>query len=294
MSETRLYRPGTSWMLADFSGPDARDFLHRLSTVDVRMLKPGQGRFGFFLHANGKIRSAFWLWCLEPEVFAFELPPDTPGLGWDALHSTIEQLTFSERQTLTRVEGLECAWLLSDHPEALPCPPLETRALESEIRVFAHGTRLTGRSLFSLWGRPARLAQELDRRYPNATPLLREEIHALRIAAGAPGFGTEISPEANPLEIGLQEAIADQKGCYPGQEVIEKIIALGEPAFRLVRIQSAAPLEPGPLTQESSSTPVGMLTSAHGSQGLARVRKLVARSGITLFRGPLPVQVSEL
>jgi folate-binding protein YgfZ len=281
-------------MLADFSGPDTRDFLHRLSTVDVRTLQPGHGRFGFFLHANGKIRSAFWLWCLEPSVFAFELPPSTPGLGWDALHSTVEQLTFSERQSLTRVEGLECAWILSDDPKALPCGPEETQALEAEIRVFAHGTRLTGRTLFSLWGRPARLTQELDRRFPEATPLSYEELEGLRIAAGSAGFGAEITPDSNPLEIGLAHAIADQKGCYPGQEVIEKIIALGEPAYRLVRVKAASPLHLGPLTQETSSTAVGALTSAQGTQGLARVRKLVARNGHKLLCGGDSVELSEL
>ena len=48
---------------------------------------------------------------------------------------------------------------------------------------------------------------------------------------------TEITESAVPLEIGLRTAIADNKGCYPGQEVIEKIVALGSPAKRLVRIE---------------------------------------------------------
>ena len=294
MNEVRIYRPGSSWMLADFSGPDARDFLHRLSTVDVRALKPGHGRFGFFLHANGKIRSAFWLWCLEPDVFAFELPPDTPGLGWDALSTAIEQLTFSERQSLTRVEGLECAWVLSKDPNTLPCGPEETQAIEAEIRIFSHGVHLTGLSLFSLWGRPTRLSQELERRFPAAKALTLNELEGFRISAGSPGFGTEITPETNPLEIGLAYAIADQKGCYPGQEVIEKIIALGEPAYRLVRAKASCTLLPGPLTQEGSTTPVGNLTSCFGDEGLARVRKLVARTGFTLYRDQIAVQISAL
>jgi folate-binding protein YgfZ len=281
-------------MLADFSGPDARDFLQRLSTVDVRALQPGQGRFCFFLQASGKIRSAFWLWCLSPEAFALELPPDTPGLGWEALRSTVEQLTFSERQTLTRVEGLQCAWVISEDTATLPLEPERTEAMESEVRVFAHSSRVLGRALFSLWGRPARLSQELERRFPTSTPLDHQELEELRITAGFAGFGTEITPESNPLEIGLGHAIADQKGCYPGQEVIEKIISLGEPAYRLVRVCANQSLTPGPLTQASKpELPVGTLTSACARQGLARVRKLFARPGLTLMRDQIAVVVSE-
>ncbi|NDG86203.1 MAG: hypothetical protein EBX52_14335, partial [Proteobacteria bacterium] len=43
----------------------------------------------------------------------------------------------------------------------------------------------------------------------------------------------ELDGKTNPLEVNLRHAISDQKGCYPGQEVIEKIIAIGSPARKL-------------------------------------------------------------
>ena len=50
-----------------------------------------------------------------------------------------------------------------------------------------------------------------------------------RVLALCPRVDHELVFDANPLELGLRAAIADNKGCYPGQEVIEKIISLGSP-----------------------------------------------------------------
>ncbi|MBC7396281.1 MAG: hypothetical protein H7333_02465 [Bdellovibrionales bacterium] len=53
------------------------------------------------------------------------------------------------------------------------------------------------------------------------------------------GFEFESDGSVNPLEINLRAVVHDQKGCYPGQEVIEKIISLGSPAKRLCLLVAA-------------------------------------------------------
>lgn len=51
---------------------------------------------------------------------------------------------------------------------------------------------------------------------------------AERIAQKLPRAPTEISESFNPLEIGLESTIAANKGCYPGQEAIERLRAQGK------------------------------------------------------------------
>ncbi|MGZ3699852.1 MAG: CAF17-like 4Fe-4S cluster assembly/insertion protein YgfZ, partial [Bdellovibrionota bacterium] len=91
---------------------------------------------------------------------------------------------------------------------------------------------------------------------------------------------------------GLGDAVAPNKGCYPGQEVLEKISALGAPARRLVRIdgEGAAP-EIGEKIFNVADVPleVGQLTSAaateSGFSALALVRKIHAKEGLPVRLG---------
>ena len=62
-------------------GPDALDFLHRFTTVNVKVMKPGDGAPGFFLSAQGKIRGFFTLWMTAPSEFVFEFDAGQAGNG---------------------------------------------------------------------------------------------------------------------------------------------------------------------------------------------------------------------
>jgi len=53
-------------------------------------------------------------------------------------------------------------------------------------------------------------------------------LDVIRFEAGVPEFGSEISSEQILLEGGLNDTFSRYKGCYPGQEVIERISAYGE------------------------------------------------------------------
>jgi folate-binding protein YgfZ len=66
------------------------------------------------------------------------------------------------------------------------------------------------------------------------TPVGFETIETLRIEAGVPRFGKELTDDRIPLECGLEHAISFHKGCYLGQEIIARLDTRGTPA-RLLR-----------------------------------------------------------
>ncbi|MBU6154502.1 MAG: hypothetical protein KGP28_09400 [Bdellovibrionales bacterium] len=109
-----------------------------------------------------------------------------------------------------------------------------------------------------------------------------------RIRALIPKEGSEFKPDGttNPLEVNLRSAIADQKGCYPGQEVIEKIISLGSPARRLCLLRkvngSEDPEVPAPVRGTDGSE-VGTLTSVRKGEGLAILKRTHCRSNQIIF-----------
>ncbi len=89
-----------------------------------------------------------------------------------------------------------------------------------------------------------------------------EEYETIRIEAGIPRFGADMTPDNFPGEAGiLDRAVSFQKGCYPGQETVARMHYRGQPNKRLHRfaIKGEAP-EPGtPILQNEKE--VGTLTS---------------------------------
>lgn len=85
--------------------------------------------------------------------------------------------------------------------------------------------------------------------------------NALRIRAGRPAFGRELTSDYIPLEVGLWDEVSFSKGCYTGQEIIARMESRGRLAKTLVRLDLSAYVEaPQPLLADGRE--VGLLTSS--------------------------------
>src|SRR6185437_13481206 len=128
-----------------------------------------------------------------------------------------------------------------------------------------------GKPWISTWGKSAEL--ETWVKSLSAAELSLEKLEALRIEAARPRIDSELSENTIPLEVGLKNAISDNKGCYPGQEVIERIVSLGSPARRLARVDGTGPAPaPGEIVRAGDQD-IGQVTSVtktgSGFQALA-------------------------
>lgn len=100
-------------------------------------------------------------------------------------------------------------------------------------------------------------------------------VDAERIAAGWPRLGVEIVPgETIPAGTGLTAiAVSFTKGCYPGQELVERMDSRAAEAPRSLRRltvdDGAAPGDP----VVDDGEEVGVLTSVSGTQALAWVKR---------------------
>jgi folate-binding protein YgfZ len=291
-----IYKP-QNWNWVTLAGPDARDFLQRVTTADLRSLKVGQGTRGCFLTPQGKLRSYFHLWRYGEEEFSFEFDGGELEHGkWrDELLQAIDQFTFAEKMTLTPLNQLEnpleCRWILSETGAEPVYADLiqagQTLATADEIRLCHQGKTDFGRPWITAWGQPEKIAV-LDT-LKKFKPVTREALEAWRIEALTPAVDRELTAQTVPLEAGLVDAIASNKGCYPGQEVIEKIISLGAPAKRLALIagEGAMPTLPATLMNTAEpATEVGQLTSiadtGSGWNALGYVRKNYAKEGLSI------------
>ena len=97
----------------------------------------------------------------------------------------------------------------------------------------------------------------------------------LRIAAAWPKMGAEIIPgESIPAETGLDDvAISFTKGCYPGQELVERMNSRGSTAPRhLELLPRRSDDAPGaPITHDGAA--IGTITSVGTTHVLAYVKR---------------------
>lgn len=266
-----------SWTLQAFSGPDARDFLHRLTTVNLHRMGPGDGALGFFLSAVGKVRAQFFLSCLEEspqgDRFVFEYDAGAEGEWTSALAGAIDQFTFAERQTLEAPSQDSCLWVFLESDEVLPARPAEAQWV-----VLDRGVRDFGWRWISLWGPAEQLERWRSQALPQATELETSALELRRIRQVRPWPARELTVESMPLELGLYDGVAENKGCYPGQEVMERIITQGAPPKRLVLVELSSKQEP-PSEPVSAGTPTVEASSWQESLGLCLVRKNLAVVG---------------
>jgi folate-binding protein YgfZ len=99
-----------------------------------------------------------------------------------------------------------------------------------------------------------------------------EAHEALRVEAGFPRWGADMDATLLPMEAGLESiAINYAKGCYIGQEVIQRVKTYSEPPRMLVQLEVADAAAGDKITKGAEE--VGAVTSATRTLALGLVRK---------------------
>ena len=135
-----------------------------------------------------------------------------------------------------------------------------------------------------------------------------ETYEVLRVECGIPKFGVDIDENTIVPEIGIDEMISYNKGCYIGQEIIARIHFRGHVAKKLTGLvfgegkdnQTPAKDLPGIELTNADGNNAGKITSAVFSAklgqniALAYVRYDFLGEGTQLFAGKTPVTVKPL
>ena len=102
------------------------------------------------------------------------------------------------------------------------------------------------------------------------------DFEAARVAAGWPRMGAEIVPgETIPAVTGVtQVAVNFTKGCYPGQELVERMDSRGADAPKSLRILDVAVgTAIGAPVEDADGNEVGEVTSISGTTALGYVKR---------------------
>jgi aminomethyltransferase len=134
-----------------------------------------------------------------------------------------------------------------------------------------------------------------------AVPAGEDAFQWLRLAAGQPYAGHELTEDYIPLEANLWDAVSFNKGCYIGQEIIARMESRGKLARRLLGLKLAAPVERGAQVRVGAAdgTLAGTVTSAgvlpdQGPVALSFLKTSQAEVGTKVVVGEVEGEVVAL
>ena len=264
-----------SWQTVLVTGADAKDFMQRLTTADFKRLMPGQFTPATLLAPNGKIVVYFKVLQLEARKYLLLVPPqDGAGEPAQLVFDALERMHFRESLTITPQKG-EWTYLRVLGETELPTALAPNTFKENEtgeiwinenrwniVSARAIGPHDSGlRFDFGVLLSAARLSPVTDALKKNGYQKV-ENLEFFRVKAKDPASPQEINTAVMPLELMLDDAVHENKGCYPGQEVIERIRAIGQPPRILVGLHGQGALPQTGAKILSSDKEVGFLTSA--------------------------------
>ena len=199
-------------------GPDREAFLQGQLTQEVRGLAPGQSRPAAGLTPKGKLLY-FGRLVAEADRFLLLLPSDAvaAAVAHLAKYAVFQKVTVRDATAdVVRIA------LYGPRAASLAVPPPAVR-LPPEWDLAGE------------WLAPASAGPELRRSIESSgsTPLSDESAEALRVEAGRPRLGRDADDSHLADEAGLSAAIAPNKGCYVGQEIVARMRTYGRANRRL-------------------------------------------------------------
>jgi tRNA-modifying protein YgfZ len=259
------------------SGGDAVEYLQSQLTNDVEALGSGEGQYTALLDRKGHMQADMRLLRPLPE----ELWLDTEPEALETVRRHLEMYKIGREVTIVDVTGeraifsligprsveIAATAVLPEHA----CRAASIGGTECLAVGTGDGVDLIAKRADAEPLRAALLAAGTIEVGPAA-------VEIMRIEAGRPRFGAEMSSETMPAEAGIVErAVSFTKGCYIGQEPVARLHYKGRPNRHLRGLELSAPAPSGAglkLGEKAVGT-IGSacVSPARGPIGLAIVRR---------------------
>ena len=226
-----------------FAGADAATLLHHLTTNNIKALKPGDVSETVLINHKGRVLD--WLTILRRDNdFLVITSPNRRAI----LKPHAERFILFRQDVI--IEDI------TDSTNLWGGFGPQSATVIGENEAHFATKRLPGGGFFVL--------DSAD----SHTPLCDDETYnLLRVEAGLPVAGLELTESINPWEAGLDFAISLDKGCYNGQEVIARLhtykkIKQGLTGLKLERAIPMSQLAVAPVKLQANGRDAGFITSS--------------------------------
>ena len=293
------------------SGADAKAFLHRMLSNDVAGLQSGQGCYATLLNPQGQMLADLYVLAMEDHLLL-----ETDISAKERVRETLEKFIIADDVTLEdrsqqlaalSVQGPASGQLLrAAGAVALPGKELNhtwvkltpTSPGQDDTPVLVVRLSETGEEGYRLvfaveYAQNLWEALAAQQKTVPWKPVGHAALNILRTEAGIPWYGVDMDERTLPPEAGLEaRAISYTKGCYVGQEIIERIRSRGHVNRRLTGLNLSGEALPAAGTKLlSEGKEVGSITTAVFSPtlrrgiGLGYVRREYLEPGTRLALG---------
>ncbi len=264
------------------TGEDRVRWLNGMVTNNIAALKPGEGCYCFFLNAQGRIQGDCTAWMMEDAILleteADRIPAMLAMLDRFIIMDDVE-LTPLPKYRGIAIMGLRASELLGLASAKLPPEDgLSLLCCDEEDYLYPLLTIRTYSPLmprYELWSVDAQdhiraLFGQLNTIEANTVTM-----NQLRILSGTPLYGVDIRDKDLPQETNQTRALHFAKGCYLGQEIVERIRSRGAVHRTFMGFILHGDLPPAGTILTADDKPAGELTSvtslnlelkAHSSQ----------------------------
>jgi aminomethyltransferase len=276
-------RNGAAWL--DLSargkikllGEDRARLLHAMTTNHIQQLTPGSGCYAFFLTVQGRILADVNVLC-RPDHFLLDLEPETREKVYQHLDHYIiaDDVTLEDATGATAtiaVEGPKSAEVL--HAAGAPTPEVDYSSAGWGARLVArlNSTGSPGFFVFAPESEKAELIAQLEA--AGAVAGDAEALNVVRLEHGKARYGEDLSERFLAQEANQPHALHFSKGCYLGQEIVERVRSRGQIHRVLMPLvlDEKEPPPPGTKLENSEITSAAYSPALDKVVALAYVRK---------------------
>jgi folate-binding protein YgfZ len=287
------------------AGKDRVRWLHNMVTNNVRDLAVNHGAYNFVLNAQGRILGDIYIYNRGESLLL-----DTDRAQVEPLMAAMKRFIIMDKVEMNAVGAIRSIGicgpragdaLASAGLDADGLEPLEIRELKlDDLAVSVVRGPENKPGWYEVWTDSASPAPSIQERLTaaGARPAGVEALELWRVLQGIPHYGQDIRERDLPQETGQSQALSFTKGCYIGQEIVERIRSRGQVHRKFTGFEFPGDA-PVPGKYDSEGRTIAEVTSlasitAEKKIGLGYVRREVAEAGPDVDLGGHKARIVEL
>ena len=256
--------------LLQFSGHDRVAFLQRQTTNDLNALTPQHTLVTTLTSPTARILDVLTLMGEDDTFSALTLP----GRATQTTAYLQSRIFFMDNLTISDASSHFAQIELLGPQSGNTMNALGYNKLREEDEIISTEINDVKVRALNTFGSSLRLLAPINNLETvlaaldatGAQQLETDTYEILRVEAGMPAPGHELTDDYTPLETGLMDTVSMTKGCFTGQEVIARQVNFDKVTKRLVGLRLAEMVNAGTTVQSlENNQAAGIITSSTAS-----------------------------